>query len=383
MNKPLSIKKNFIDAVRILLRGGRGGSGQPKYGGIGGPGGNVYIEAEINDKKLFDLRSLRELDHVTAGKGADSRQFYLLGARGKDIIIPTPPSTVCTTDAGIFLGEVLEKGDRVLVAKGGDGGSPTNNYIGQKGQQHHVNFTLKTASDIGLVGFPNAGKSTLLKAIARSRFKPRIAPHPFTTLSPMLGSLEYSDRRTISIVDLPGLIEEAHANRGLGHAFLRHVERTKLLLLMVDVHGFQLNHKSPRRNVLETLLLLNKELELYDPLLMYKPAMLLVNKMDTEGASKIYEKLVHDMSNIKDILPTLPEEMRPKELLQLKEVVAISAKKNEKSVEYVKDQVRELLDIHTDSICENTLSKYPANTQPDDDIEIFASKLEERNVKLI
>ncbi|KAA0203108.1 hypothetical protein HAZT_HAZT005883 [Hyalella azteca] len=289
--------------------------------------------------------------------------------------------------------EIYEEGDRVLVARGGDGGSPTNGFMPQLGEactklinphiyKHHVKIIIKTISDVSLVGFPNAGKSTLLKAIARSRFKPRIAAYPFTTLSPLMGTLEYPDLRTISIVDLPGLIEMAHANRGLGHSFLRHVERTKILLIMIDVQGFQLDHKNPYRTPLETFLLLNKELELYDPLLVYKPAMVLINKMDTKNATAIYDRLVHDLQNIKDVLPTLPEEMRPKQLLQVQEIAGVSAKKNEKSVAYVKDRIRVLLDLYTDELCaENATDLATVDNSKDE--KLFLNKLKEHNVKLV
>jgi Obg family GTPase CgtA len=157
--------------------------------------------------------------------------------------------------------------------------------------------------DIGLVGFPNAGKSTLLKAVSHA--KPKIASYPFTTVRPNVGIINYKDLREISMADLPGLIEGAYANKGMGHRFLKHVERTKLLLLIVDINGFQLSPQYPHRSCLETILLLNKELELYNKDLLEKPSMLLINKMDTENAQQKYVEIKDSLQNISGIKSAL------------------------------------------------------------------------------
>jgi len=156
----------------------------------------------------------------------------------------------------VFAGEINKEGEEVIIAKGGTGGSPVTDFAGLPGELNHVKLDLQLVADIGLLGFPNAGKSSLLKAISNAN--PRIASYPFTTLRPKLGMMEYEDLRRITIADLPGLIEGAHKNQGMGHRFLRHLERTKLIILLVDVTGFQLNIHLPSRTVLETIALLNK-----------------------------------------------------------------------------------------------------------------------------
>ena len=179
----------------------------------------------------------------------------------------------------------------------GAGGCSGSSFIGTKGNVRNITLDLKIIADIGLVGFPNAGKSTLLKAISNAR--PKIASYPFTTIMPQIGVLEYSDYRQITVADLPGLIENAHKNIGMGHQFLKHVERTRLLMLIVDINGFQLSQKHQRRNCLENVYSLNKELELYDSTLLEKPSILLVNKMDLDGSiDKFveYENYFNDFS---------------------------------------------------------------------------------------
>uniref|UniRef100_A0A2P2I513 GTP-binding protein 10 homolog n=1 Tax=Hirondellea gigas TaxID=1518452 RepID=A0A2P2I513_9CRUS len=369
----------FIDTLRLYLKGGPGGAGHPKYGGLGGSGGNIYIEA----KPGITLKSVQRnqtSQRYTADPGKPSQQFALIGKGGADLVLPVPPGVVATTDVGTELGESNKEGERVLVAHGGEGGSPTNGFLGQAGQQHHVKLVLKTIADIGLVGFPNAGKSTLLKAVSRA--KPKIASYPFTTLRPKVGVIEYPDKRMISMADLPGLVEGAHENKGLGHSFLRHIERTKLLLLVVAVNGFKLNTKSVHRSAMESLLLLNKELELYDPMLLSKPAILLVNKMDLKGSSKLYDELLESVAKGQEYVSSLPEEMRPNKLIHLHEIVGISAKANEESVQHVKDRVRLVLDLIADM--EDTQESGALVTYDDfnSDARVFQSAVTEHGTKL-
>nr|CAD7604186.1 unnamed protein product [Timema genevievae] len=289
------LQGKFLDSLRLYVRGGTGGMGFPKYGGVGGKGGSVYVLA----KEEGDLKSVSK-EHsskrVLAGHGSNSHKNRVLGCPGEDRYVEVPLGVTIIDEHGRVLGDLDKTGSSILVAPGGPGGGPTNNFCGVKGQGHSVTLDLKLIADIGLVGFPNAGKSSLLKAISNA--KPKVASYPFTTIRPNIGVLQYPDYRQITMADLPGLIEGAHANIGMGHKFLKHVERTKMLLLIVDIGGFQLSPRHTPRSCLETVLLLNKELELYKEDLLEKPAVLVVNKMDSEGAD---EKLRAIQSHLKDL----------------------------------------------------------------------------------
>ncbi|KAG8297533.1 GTP-binding protein 10 [Homalodisca vitripennis] len=166
-----------------------------------------------------------------------------------------------------------------------------------------------------------------------------------TTLRPTVGIVSFPDERQISLADLPGLIEGAHVNRGLGHRFLRHVERSQVLLLVVDVRGFQLSHKYPHRTCIETILLLNKEVELYKEFLLNKPAMLLVNKMDTDGAKERYREITHAVRDLSSVLHKYPPEMRPERLFEFVSVQCFSAKEaTEFEVKECQNEIRRVLD---------------------------------------
>nr|CAD7202630.1 unnamed protein product [Timema douglasi] len=292
------LQGKFLDSLRLYVRGGTGGMGLPKYGGVGGKGGSVYVMA----KEEGDLKSVSKKHsskRVLAGHGGHSHKNRVLGCPGEDQYVEVPLGVTIIDEHGRVLGDLDKTGSSILVAPGGPGGGPTNNFCGVKGQGHSVTLDLKLIADIGLVGFPNAGKSSFLKAISNA--KPKVASYPFTTIRPNIGVLQYPDYRQITMADLPGLIEGAHANIGMGHKFLKHVERTKMLLLIVDIGGFQLSPRHTPRSCLETVLLLNKELELYKEDLLEKPAVLVVNKMDSEGAD---EKLRAIQSHLKDLAGT-------------------------------------------------------------------------------
>nr|CAD7578803.1 unnamed protein product [Timema californicum] len=322
------LQGKFLDSLRLYVRGGTGGMGLPKYGGVGGKGGSVYVMA----KEEGDLKSVSKKHsskRVLAGHGGHSHKNRVLGCPGEDQYVEVPLGVTIIDEHGRVLGDLDKTGSSILVAPGGPGGGPTNNFCGVKGQGHSVTLDLKLIADIGLVGFPNAGKSSLLKAISNAKPK-------------------YPDYRQITMADLPGLIEGAHANIGMGHKFLKHVERTKMLLLIVDIGGFQLSPHHTPRSCLETVLLLNKELELYKEDLLEKPAVLVVNKMDSEGAD---EKLRAIQSHLKDLAGAslqFPELLRPKQPLQFDSVMAISALSDPESVSRVKQRLRELLDFYAE-----------------------------------
>ncbi|XP_066999815.2 GTP-binding protein 10 homolog isoform X2 [Anabrus simplex] len=284
---PRKFRRGFIDSLRLHVRGGAGGNGLPRYGGIGGKGGDIYVEAKEGDLNV--------------------------------------------------------DGKRVLVARGGAGGCPSTQFLGLRGQSHSIILDLKLIADIGLVGFPNAGKSTLLKAISHAQ--PKIASYPFTTIKPNIGVLEYPDYRQITMADLPGLIEGAHANIGLGHSFMKHVERTKLLLFVVDIEGFQLSPKHKHRSCVETVLLLNKEVELYREDLLDKPAVLAVNKMDVTGAQQRWQEIRDTLKHLKDAVNDFSEELRPSRTLEFWDIFCISAKNDPSSVLKLRCELRHILDI--------------------------------------
>lgn len=206
---------------------------------------------------------------------------------------------------------------------------------------------LKLIADVGLVGFPNAGKSTFMKSISKA--KPKIASYPFTTIMPQIGVLGYKDRRQITLADLPGLIEGAHKNVGMGHQFLKHVERTRLLLLIVDIGGFQLSQRHVKRTCLETVYALNKELELYDETLLDKPSILLVNKMDLDGGIQQFVDYEKNLNDLSLGLENCPEEIRPTKLIKFERIIPISAK-HYKEIDKVKDEIREIIDLQEERL---------------------------------
>lgn len=241
-----------------------------------------------------------------------------------------------------MLSELNNQNETCLVAGGGVGGVSGNSFIGRKGQLRTIVLDLKIIADIGLVGFPNAGKSTLLKAISKA--KPKIASYPFTTIMPQIGVIEYPDYRQITMADLPGLIEDAHRNIGMGHQFLKHVERTRLLMLVVDIFGFQLSHKHIKRNCLENIYSLNKELERYDETLLEKPSILLINKMDLDGSIDKFIEYEEDFNDLSLSVNKVEENIRPEKLLKFERIIPISAKCN-KEIDKVKLEIREVIDL--------------------------------------
>lgn len=350
--------RSFIDSLRVHVKGGGGGQGLMKYGGIGGRGGNVIVVG-IDNAHLKKLRGQFPNQRFAAANGENSSWRMLQGKAGSDLEINVPPGIVIKKDDGAILGEVNSAGEKVVVAKGGRGGDPHNGFQGQKGDMHNITLDLKLVADIGLVGFPNAGKSTLLKALSRA--SPKIASYPFTTIRPQIGIIEYEDHRQVSVADLPGLIEGAHVNVGMGHNFLKHVERTKLLLFMVDIHGFRLSAQHQLRTPFENILLLNKELELYKQELIAKPAVLVLNKIDIEGADTILPSLLDKVTHMKDCLGEVEEEFRPQSLVHFDEVFTISAK-NRLNTDHLAKRLRELLDVYADIEFERRMAKDSKST---------------------
>jgi len=294
----------FVDTVKIHVRSGNGGSGctsfrREKYipqggpdGGDGGKGGDIFLVGDNSKNTLLDL-SFQQHQHAENGKNGGGRDKH--GRNGKDLLIHVPLGTVAILDeTGEVLQEVIEKKD-YLVFNGGRGGrgnarfksatnrTPDYHQPGESGTECWVRLDLKLMADVGLVGFPNAGKSTLISRVSHAR--PKIAEYPFTTLVPQLGVVKPDSSDPFVIADIPGIIEGAHYGRGLGDRFLRHIERTASLLLLLDVSGFS---KNPPEEEYKTLI---KELDLFSVGMLQKARVIALTKLDTVSELESLDKL--------------------------------------------------------------------------------------------
>lgn len=291
----------FVDQAKIYVKGGDGGDGclafrREKFvpkggpsGGDGGKGGDVYL---ITTPHLNTLLPLRYQQLYRAGRGGHGSGNRRHGKNGEDIHVEVPVGTEVRDEAtGELLCDLSEPGQSFLVARGGIGGrgnarfatstnqAPRRVEPGKPGEEKTLFLELKVLADVGLVGFPNAGKSTLISVISAAR--PKVGDYPFTTLSPQLGVVSYDDYRTFVVADVPGLIEGAHQGSGLGDQFLRHVERCRLLIHLVDVS--QMGPEDP----VKAFQSLNKELRLYDKKLSSKPQLLVATKLDAVDPDRL------------------------------------------------------------------------------------------------
>ncbi|MBU1124727.1 MAG: GTPase ObgE [Candidatus Omnitrophica bacterium] len=279
----------FIDKAKISVRAGDGGNGcrsfyRDKYmrqgvpnGGDGGKGGDVIVRVDTHFITLLDFKYNR---HFKGAHGVHGLGNQKKGREAQDIIIRVPPGTTVTDiQTGCLLRDLTQPGQELVVARGGKGGLG-NRYRreatkGEKGEEKELLFNLKLIAEVGVIGFPNVGKSTLIAAVSNAQ--PKIAAYPFTTKSPVLGVVR-GQKKDFVIADIPGLIEGASQGRGLGDMFLRHVERTKILIHMVDMAGFE------GRDPLKDYRAINQELKAYSPAVAKKTQILVANKMDLEGA---------------------------------------------------------------------------------------------------
>lgn len=284
----------IADKVRIYVRGGSGGQGSPSSGGLGGKGGSVFIKC-VKGGSLAPF-TLRQNRRIVAGHGEHYRKNMFNAKPGKDKYVNVPPGTEVRTGDNELMTDLSKPNEVIKIANGGFGGSAKTSFFGTKGERKNIILELKTIADVALTGFPNAGKSSLLRVVSRAR--PKVGHYPFTTINPMVGSIFYNDSRQITVADLPGLIEDAHLNKGMGHKFLRHIERTKAIVLVVDVDGFQLKEGYKFRSALDTILLLMRELVLYKDILLTRPFILVVNKMDTLTAETNLNQLCREIKSL-------------------------------------------------------------------------------------
>ncbi len=318
----------FIDRAVVQVVGGSGGAGASSFrrekfvpkggpdGGDGGQGGSVYVRGDPNLATLLDYRYRT---NWTAERGVHGKGKTMTGKSGVDLILPVPPGTVIRdADSGELLGEVVEPGETLLVAKGGRGGrgnarfatpthqSPREWEPGEYGEERRLELVLKLIADVGLLGEPNAGKSTLLSVISAAR--PKIADYPFTTLEPNLGVVGLSGHRSFVVADIPGIIAGAHAGKGLGLRFLQHVERTRLIAVLVPADS---------ADAQATYAMLRREAAAYSPELAAKPHVVVLTKIDllaprtphpalrTEGGAPVLAVSAVTRQGLPELLETL------------------------------------------------------------------------------
>lgn len=293
----------FVDQVKIYIKGGDGGNGavafrREKYipkggpaGGDGGKGGDVIFEVEEGMRTLIDFRYKR---HFKAARGEHGGPKNQHGKNAEDLIVKVPPGTmILHAKTKAVIADLTENGQRVTILKGGRGGKGNTRFTsssnpapeicenGEPGKEMEVILELKVLADVGLVGFPSVGKSTLLSTVSKAR--PKIAAYHFTTIVPNLGVVEVPDGRSFVMADLPGLIEGAHAGVGLGHQFLKHIERTRVIVHVIDMGSTE------GRDPYEDYITINKELEQYNMRLLERPQLIAANKMDVDGAKENLE----------------------------------------------------------------------------------------------
>lgn len=299
----------FIDKARIFVKSGNGGNGavsfrREKYvpaggpdGGDGGNGASVIFEVDLGLRTLMDFKYQRK---YVAEHGEDGSKKRKAGRNGEDLILKVPPGTIIRDEAtGLVIADLKEEGDRAVVAKGGRGGKGNQHFAnavrqapafarsGSDGVEKWVVLELKMIADVGLLGFPNVGKSTFLSVVTKA--KPKIANYHFTTLTPNLGVVQTKFGESFVLADIPGLIEGAAEGVGLGHDFLRHVERTKVLIHIVDISGLE------GRDALDDFDKINGELKLYNEKLATRPQVVVANKMDILEDESIFDEFKNEL----------------------------------------------------------------------------------------
>ncbi|WP_433707341.1 GTPase ObgE [Paenibacillus illinoisensis] len=310
----------FVDKAKIYVKAGDGGDGlisfrREKYvpnggpaGGDGGRGADIIFRVDEGLRTLMDFRYQR---HFKAPRGEKGRNKSQHGANAENMIVRIPPGTVILDeDSGEVLADLTRHGQQVVVARGGRGGrgnirfatpnnpAPELAENGEEGQERYIVLELKVMADVGLVGFPSVGKSTLLSVVSAA--KPKIGAYHFTTITPNLGVVGVGEGRSFVMADLPGLIEGAHEGVGLGHEFLRHVERTRIIIHVVDMSG------SEGRDPFEDWVKINEELKLYNPVLAERPQIVAANKMDMPESEENLEQFIQKVREIQPDIEIMP-----------------------------------------------------------------------------
>ncbi|MDH4615501.1 GTPase ObgE [Brevibacillus sp. AY1] len=350
----------FVDQVKIYVKGGDGGNGavsfrREKYvplggpaGGDGGRGGDVVFVVDEGLRTLVDFRYQK---HFKAPRGEHGRNKNQHGAGAEDLLVRVPPgTTVIDDDTQEVIADLIEHGQRAVISKGGRGGRGNTRFVnpsnpaphisenGEPGQERYIRMELKLIADVGLVGYPSVGKSTLLSSVTAA--KPKIAAYHFTTLTPNLGVVDLGEQSFV-MADLPGLIEGAHEGVGLGHQFLRHVERTRLIVHVIDMAGVD------GRDPYEDYLQINRELKLYNLKLEDRPQIVVANKMDVPEARENLKRFKEQLPDVQvfeisaatrqgvqelmyaigDMLATMPEKPAVEEVVEVEERVVFRAEK--------------------------------------------------------
>ncbi|WP_286229265.1 GTPase ObgE [Neobacillus mesonae] len=307
----------FVDQVKIYVKGGDGGNGMVAYrrekyvpkggpaGGDGGKGADVVFKVDEGLRTLMDFRYQR---HFKASRGEHGMSKNQHGRNAKDMVVKVPPGTVVMdAETKVVIADLVEHGQQAVIAKGGRGGRGNSRFAtpanpapeiaenGEPGQERDVILELKLLADVGLVGFPSVGKSTLLSVVSSA--KPKIAEYHFTTIVPNLGMVETEDNRSFVVADLPGLIEGAHAGVGLGHQFLRHIERTRVIVHVIDMAATE------GRDPFEDFLTINRELKEYNLRLTERPQIIVANKMDMPDAEENLQRFKEQLEEEYPIYP--------------------------------------------------------------------------------
>lgn len=310
----------FVDKAKIYVKAGDGGDGiisfrREKYvpnggpaGGDGGRGADIIFRVDEGLRTLMDFRYQR---HFKAPRGEKGRNKSQHGANAENMIVRIPPGTVILDeDSGEVLADLTRHGQQVVVARGGRGGrgnirfatpnnpAPELAENGEEGEERYIVLELKVMADVGLVGFPSVGKSTLLSVVSAA--KPKIGAYHFTTITPNLGVVGVGEGRSFVMADLPGLIEGAHEGIGLGHEFLRHVERTRIIIHVVDMSG------SEGRDPFEDWVKINDELKLYNPVLAERPQIVAANKMDMPESEENLEQFMQKVREVQPDIEIMP-----------------------------------------------------------------------------